>query len=431
MRSPWLALPELAVPRRPRSVVHESWQRARERELDPEHLPTLEVGEDVLADFRLAHPLAPVLPVIRKLLVRDAEGSGLLVAVGDEMGRLLWVEGDNAARRRAEQMRFVEGAGWSERTVGTSAPGTALELDHGIQIHDAEHFNRLVHGWSCTAVPVHDPETRRILGVIDITGDARAVDPHTLPLIEATAAAAEAELMVLRLKALRERGSRPGEHAERMSVAGFAPSHGAGGAAGAPRARRRPTSLHVLGRDTGELLAGDVTAELSLRHSEIVTVLAWHRGGLSASRLAELVYGEEALVTLRAEIVRLRRILDQQGTGIELLSRPYRLSVPLELDAHHVISLLDRGAHRVALAASRGPLLPASEAPGVEDIRAQLRTRLREAMLTDAAVDVMLDYAATEDGLGDAEVWAAALRLLPPRSPKRAGVVAHLEALEG
>ncbi|WP_368497375.1 GAF domain-containing protein [Herbiconiux sp. A18JL235] len=435
MRSPWLALPGIAVPRRPRTVVHESWQRARERELDPEHLPALEVGEDVLAEFRLAHPLAPVLPVIRKLLVKDAEGSGLLVAVGDEMGRLLWVEGDNAAKRRAEQMRFVEGAGWSERTVGTSAPGTALELDHGIQIHDSEHFNRLVHGWSCTAVPVHDPETRRILGVIDITGDARAVDPHTLPLIEATAAAAEAELMVLRLKGLRDRGSRTEEHGERMSVAGFGPSAdtrgGTRGGAGPTRVRRRPAALHVLGRDTGELVADDATVELSSRHSEIVTVLAWHREGLSASRLAELVYGEEAVVTLRAEIVRLRRILEQQGTGVELLSRPYRLAAPLELDAHRVVSLLDRGAHRVALAASRGPLLPGSEAPGVEEIRAQLRTRLREAMLTDAAVDVMLDYAATEEGLGDAEVWAAALRLLPPRSPKRAGVVAHLEALEG
>ncbi|MDO9397888.1 MAG: GAF domain-containing protein, partial [Herbiconiux sp.] len=223
MSSPWLALPD-APTRRARRIVHESWERAKQLDLDPEHLlPHLEVDEDVLADFRLAHPLAPVLPVIRKLLVRDAEGSGLLVAVGDEMGRLLWVEGDRESKRRAEEMRFVEGAGWSERRVGTSAPGTALELDHGIQIHDDEHFNRLVHGWSCTAVPVHDPETRRILGVIDITGDARAVDPHTLPLVEATAAAVEAELMVLRLRALGDSLGRPASGHESVRIAGFAP----------------------------------------------------------------------------------------------------------------------------------------------------------------------------------------------------------------
>jgi hypothetical protein len=126
----------------------------------------------------------------------------------------------------------------------------------------------------------------------------------------------------------------------------------------------------------------------------------------------------------------LRRTLAAAGTGVDIESRPYRLSVPIELDAHHVVSLLDKGAHRVALAAVRGPLLPGSDAPGVVAIRDRVRMRLREAILTDAAVDVLLDYAATEDGLDDAEVWTAALRLLPARSPKRAGVVAHLEALE-
>ncbi|WP_291046948.1 GAF domain-containing protein [Herbiconiux sp.] len=440
MSSPWLALPDAVTRAAPRRVVSESWERAKQHELDPEHLlPDLEVGEDVLAEFRRAHPLAPVLPVIRKLLVRDAEGSGLLVAVGDEMGRLLWVEGDRASKRAAEQMRFVEGAGWAERQVGTSAPGTALELDHGIQIHDSEHFNRLVHGWSCTAVPVHDPETRRILGVIDITGDARAVDPHTLPLIEATAAAAEAELMVLRLRALRERP----EHDERIAVAGFAPA-GRPTPAGSPAPSRRSTpgermrprafSMHVLGRDAGELAPPTAEAGaplvLSLRHSEIVTLLAWHREGLSAARLADLVYGDAAAtVTLRAEIVRLRRILERVDGGVGIDSRPYRLTAPVELDAHHVTSLLDRGAHRVALAAYRGPLLPGSDAPGIEQIRTELRARLREAMLGDAALDVLLDYAATEDGRNDAEVWIAALRLLPQRSPKRAGIVLHLERL--
>ncbi len=420
MSSPWLAHPDPADRRHTRAVVHESWERARSNALDPEHLlPDLEVPEDVLSDYRRAHPLSLVLPVIQRLLVRDAEGSGLLVAVGDEMGRLLWVDGDRASKRAAEEMRFVEGAGWSERRVGTSAPGTALELDHGIQIHDAEHFNRLVHGWSCTAVPVHDPETRRILGVIDITGDARAVDPHTLPLIEATAAAAEAELMVLRLRAAGERRSA----GPRTTVAGFAPPSGR-----APR--QRPVSMHVLGRDTGEITgASGKVRELSTRHSEIVTLLAWHREGLSAARLAQLVYGDDAaMVTLRAEMVRLRRTLD--GSGIALESRPYRLGAPIELDAHHVTSLLDKGAHRVALAAYRGPLLPGSDAPGIAELRDRVRVRLREAILTDASVDVLLDYAATEDGLADAEVWTAALRLLPARSPKRAGVVAHLEALE-
>jgi transcriptional regulator of acetoin/glycerol metabolism len=67
-------------------------------------------------------------------------------------------------------MMFVAGADWSEASVGTSAPGTALALDRSIQISGAEHFKRSVHPWSCTAVPFHDPDSGAVLGVVDITG---------------------------------------------------------------------------------------------------------------------------------------------------------------------------------------------------------------------------------------------------------------------
>ncbi len=140
-----------------------------------------------------------MLPTIHHLLIRHSFDSGLIVAVGDQAGRLLWIDGDRTLRRKAEDMLFVEGADWSEGAVGTSAPGTALALNHGIQISRSEHFNRIVHPWSCTAVPVHDPATGGVLGVIDITGGDDAVSPATLPLIEAAVAAVEAELRIRRL----------------------------------------------------------------------------------------------------------------------------------------------------------------------------------------------------------------------------------------
>lgn len=449
MTSPWLALPaESRAQPRLRPVVQASWERALSRHLDPEQLlAELDVPEDELVDYRLAHPLASVLPVIRRLLVRDADDdSGMLVAVGDAMGRLLWVDGDRALRRRAEGMLFVEGAGWSEAQVGTSAPGTALELDHGIQIAGDEHFNKLVHGWSCTAVPIHDPETRAIIGVIDITGGQQAVDPHTLPLMEATAAAVESELMVQRLTAQRfqvgvgsaRSGRPPSSVISFGSISHFGslsypdPASRAVAASPLPKpAASQRVTLRILGRDTGELVVGNSRIELSARHTEIVTLLAWHRQGLSAERLADMVYGDDfSAGTLRAEMVRLRRILDSVAPGLSPESRPYRLRQSVELDAQQVGSLLDRGAHRVALATASGPVLPASMAPGIEAIRFEVRGHLRESLLTDASVDVLLEYAQTDDSADDLEVWTAVLRLLPARSPRRAGVVHHIEQLE-
>ena len=75
-------------------------------------------------------------------------------------------------------------------------------------------------------------------------------------------------------------------------------------------------------------------------------------------------------------------------------------------------------------------MLPDSTAPGVEEFRESVRTALREALLSEASVEVLLAYADTEDGAQDADVLRLALQLLPARSPRRAGLVARLEQLE-
>jgi transcriptional regulator of acetoin/glycerol metabolism len=91
-------------------------------------------------------------------------------------------------------MNFVAGARWDESHAGTNAPGTALALDHSVQIFAAEHFSRLVQPWTCVAAPIHDPRTGRPLGAVDITGGDHVANPHSLALVQATARAAEALL---------------------------------------------------------------------------------------------------------------------------------------------------------------------------------------------------------------------------------------------
>lgn len=392
-----------------RQLVQESWQRSLQLALDPDRpLDGVDLEEDELREYRDAHPLSLALPTIHRLLVRHTFDAGLIVAVGDQDGRLLWIDGDRALRRKAECMLFVEGADWSERAVGTSAPGTALALDHGIQIQGAEHFNRIVHPWSCTAVPVHDPASGAMLGVIDITGGDNAVAPATLPLMEAAVAAVEAELHVRRLDEAVSRPSRTVHHA-------------------VPRPDSSPV-LSVLGTEGGHLEFGGRSLDLSSRHAEILTLLAWHAAGLSAEALADLL--ECSTVTLRAEMVRLRKALEGFDGSLVPLSRPYRLVRRLDLDAHRVLAFLDRGAHRVALAGYRGQLLPTSTAPGIVAIRDEVSQRLREALLADAAVDTLLAYARTDEASYDAEVWRACLRLLPLQSPKRTAVVVRIERIE-
>jgi len=402
-----------------RPLVHASWRRSLANLVGAEGLPPLELGDEELEAYRRDHPLAGALDMIRALLLPGGgeSDSGVVVAVGDAVGRLLWVEGDRRVRSLTGEMGFVAGANWSEEAVGTSAPGTALALGRSVQIHGAEHFNRLVQPWSCTAAPVYDPETRRVLGVIDVTGGSDAVTPQAQLLVDATARAVEGELLVSRLRARAEaltpkRTRRP-----------------------APPASTATTMLRVLGRDRALLdVAGPDSAtvtELSARHAEILLMLAVHRQGLSAERLGYLVYGEDAAEgTLRPELVRLRKVLERVAPHLVPASRPYRLTTELHTDAQQVVALLGRGAHRVALAAYRGRVLPDSVAPGVEEFRDSVRLALRDALMNEASVDVLLAYADTEDGADDVEVLRLALEMLPLRSPRRAALVGRIEKLE-
>ncbi|MFF1883350.1 GAF domain-containing protein [Pseudarthrobacter sp. NPDC058196] len=406
-----------------RNLIRESWQRSASFKANPDNAAApLALDWDQLEDYRRQHPLAAIMPVINKLLVQPSHDSGLLVAVGDEVGRLLWVDGDPTLQRRAEGMMFVPGADWSEASVGTSAPGTALALGRGIQIAGAEHYQRTVHPWSCTAVPFHDPDSGAVLGVVDITGTATAVAPHTLSLVEATVAAAQAQLRVERLQLAAELARKP---VRRRSPAA------AGRSGSATEGSLYRNSLQLLGRDQALLSLGGRTVSLSARHSEILALLSAHPEGLSAEELCSLLYpGEGSSITLRAEMVRLRKVVQQLSPDAVPGSRPYRLPQDLVPDTGQVLSCLQRGAHRIALEIYRGEVLPRSEAPGILDLRNRVSSLLREAVLTDGSAESLLKYAALPESRDDVVIRRAALRLLPPRSPKRAAVVADLERLE-
>ncbi|MEZ2388251.1 GAF domain-containing protein [bacterium RCC_150] len=404
-----------------RGIIQESWKRSARLLANPDQPEApLVMDVDELEDYRRQHPLAAIMPVIQKLLIQPSHDSGLLVAVGDELGRLLWVDGTPVMQRRAESMMFVAGTDWSEAAVGTSAPGTALALGRGIQIAGAEHYKRSVHPWSCTAVPFHDPDSGALLGVVDITGTETAVAPHTLSLVEATVAAAQAQLRVERLQLAAAKRSSPARRRNSPSAVGVSSGRGL-----------YRNSLQLLGRDQALLSIGGRSIPLSARHSEILALLGTRPDGLSAEELALALYpGEGSAVTLRAEMVRLRKVLHELDPAAVPESRPYRLPIDLGVDAAQVLSCLQRGAHRIALAVYKGAVLPHSEAPGVVELRLKVSALLREAVLTDGSAEALLKYAGLAEAKNDVDVRLAALRLLPPRSPKRAAVVAEVERLE-
>jgi hypothetical protein len=388
-----------------RRLVTASWRRSAHAHVDPDaSAAPIDLVDADLATYRAGHPLARVLPLLREVLAGTYDTGEELMAVSDAAGRLLWVEGEPAARRRAEKINFVAGAWWDERHIGTNAPGTALAIDHAVQIFAAEHFSLAVQPWTCSAAPVHDPATGRILGAVDLTGGDQVANPHSLALVQAAARMAETFL---------SRNPDPGVPAGPPAISLNALARDEATIRGSGRGE---TAMRGPGRDI----------VLSPRHSEIVVLLACNPGGLTGDRLGLELYGDELNpVTLRAELSRLRRLL---GSRV-LDSRPYRLRVDVDADFLTVTPLLEAGAVREALAAYRGPLLPNSQAPGVVRLRTLLDQRVRAALLASPDPTLLDAWAHGRAGTDDLAVWEALAASLPQGSTRRVLAEARVGAL--
>lgn len=377
-----------------RVEVAESWQRSAAAGVhtDTVHAP-ITLPEDTLRDYREAHPLAEVFPVLDDVLGQAARDCDAVMAVSDAAGQLLWVCGQPRVLRAVEQIGFVEGANWDERVAGTNAPGMALTLGRTATVVGSEHFRRSVQAWSCAATPIHDPGSSSVLGVLDVTGGDGTVTPQTVAMVRAAARMAESELA----RAAQDRHRPP-------------PAD-------------RGSGLHVLlqslGRSESLLTVSDGRSaprrvRLSLRHSEILLLLASAPRGLSGDELVVLLYEDDGGdSTLRAEMNRLRHLL---GDGL-LASRPYRLTASLTADWLAVEAMLAAGDVAGAMRTYSGPVLPRSVAPGVARLRSQVEQGLRQALMASGRADLMSTWTRTAWGSDDYEMWQAQRAALGARSP--------------
>jgi hypothetical protein len=394
-----------------REIVADSWLRSVAAGIKADTSdPPITLDRSVLRQYRAEHPLAPIFPLLSEVLGQAAQECDAVMAVADEHGQLLWVSGSAGVLRKAEAISFVEGAQWDEAHAGTNAPGTALRLDSPVTIRAAEHFVRPVQRWSCAAAPIHDLTTGRILGVVDVTGGDDIGSAQSSAMIRAAARMAEAELA--RIAAVRQ---QPWGSATTMALSQLQAA-----ATGGLR-------LQALGRPDMVLSMAGRAVRLSLRHSEILAVLAGHPGGLSGDELAVMLYpGDVSPATLRAEVVRLRSLL---GADV-LASRPYRLCSEVTSDWAAVAARLAAGDLAGALNLYPGPLLPPSEAPEVVRLRTDLHGWLRALVLAGGGQELVVNWTQSRWGADDLEMWHRQCALLPSRSPLRPRAEAMVERLD-
>jgi hypothetical protein len=497
LRNPWLAIDASTSPAlrarevrhaweqflegdRPQSVrrpIADSWQRSSAAGVDPTAsgaAPSVADDDEVAARWEV-HPLLAVAPLVRECFAGIADDAAHLMVVSDADGTLLWLEGSPRVRlAAANSMNFAVGALWSESGAGTNAIGTALAADHAVQVFAAEHFNEVVQAWTCAAAPVHDPDTGRMLGVIDLTSRMSTVHPHSFAVAVATAGAIEAHLRCLmhehdarlraryadrvlgggddralvtssgRVIATHPAGWMPvervvlpaygGEFTLPSGVPVFAEAldrdsaflvrrlkHAAAGRSGGA------AQLRLLGDDRPCVIVAGHSVALGRRQAEILALLCLRPHGLTTEQLGAEVYGDDASnSTVRGEVSRLRKLV-----GLAIETDPYRLAGHVESDLGRVRTLLLRGAVHEAAELYAGPLLPHSDAPGVERERHALEGWIRHAVLTGDDRDALWAWLQTPSGEDDPAAWKQVLAALDFRDPRRSHAAAQVGRLRG
>ncbi len=173
---------------RPEHIIRNSWQRCREFGLAPEaRLPERMVSRANLSDgLEANHRLIAYAQPVLENLYRQISRSSSLVLLTDDGGMILRSVGDTDFVGRAARVALAPGNVWSEDLMGTNAIGTALRENKSVAVCGDEHYYLRNRFLTCVSTPILAP-TGGVVGILDISSDARVTHAHATALLETTA----------------------------------------------------------------------------------------------------------------------------------------------------------------------------------------------------------------------------------------------------
>ncbi len=177
-------------------VILRSWERCRRFGLgDANYAPAMDAMDRVAlkTEQERNRLLLTQGRSIMEHVFEQIRDSGSMVILADSNGLLLETVGDPDFVSRADRVALLAGASWDENLRGTNAIGTALSEETSIAVLGSEHFLENNGFLTCCASPIFGPDGR-LIGVLDISGDYRSHQRHTLGLVRLSSAIVEKRL---------------------------------------------------------------------------------------------------------------------------------------------------------------------------------------------------------------------------------------------
>ncbi|CAL9325148.1 SpoIIE family protein phosphatase [Streptomyces sp. SudanB52_2052] len=145
-----------------RASILNSWRRCRSLGLSPDGAD-LPYRDDFDPGGRIVRAATPVLDRLQTTF----SGSQVNISIADANGTVLLRRfGDPSMARRLPAIQVVPGFVFAEQVAGTNGIGLALAERQFIRVYGAEHFAERSQQNACVALPVRDPLSGRIEGVL-------------------------------------------------------------------------------------------------------------------------------------------------------------------------------------------------------------------------------------------------------------------------
>ncbi len=164
--------------------IQRSWTRCAKSGVslagsrDPGRLTSSELKQRAVRFERLVGGAAPIM----HNLSRQIANTRSMVVLSDPEGLILHSVGDNDFLSRAARVALQPGVRWDEESKGTNAIGTAAVERKAVLVHAAEHYVERNQFLTCSASPIFDG-CGQLAGILDISGDYRSYQDHTLALV--------------------------------------------------------------------------------------------------------------------------------------------------------------------------------------------------------------------------------------------------------
>ncbi len=113
-------------------------------------------------------------------------GTQSMVILSDAEGTILHAMGDPDFMTKAQRVALQPGVSWKEELTGTNAIGTALVEKTPVFVMGGEHYFERNAFLNCSAAPISDPHGN-VIGVLDLSGDHRQPQEHTMALVRMSA----------------------------------------------------------------------------------------------------------------------------------------------------------------------------------------------------------------------------------------------------